>query len=86
MSVIVTGMEMPEYCCDCPCYNSENGQCKITKDYEIIKRAFDCPLKYVEGLIEQIKEYNEFNRGEIDELYMNDIIKIVKEYCGMEEG
>lgn len=84
MSVIVAGMEMPEYCYDCPCHNSENGQCKITKDYESMKRPFDCPLKSVEGLIEKIKEYNEFRRDEIDEMYMNDILKIIKEYCEME--
>lgn len=29
MSVIVKGMEIPEYCFDCPLHNGENGRCTI---------------------------------------------------------
>lgn len=44
MSVIVKGMEMPEYCYDCPLHDGENGRCNIlgitVLDY--IPKA--CPL------------------------------------------
>lgn len=35
-------------------------------------------------MIEKIKKHNEFSRDEIDEIYMNDVLKIIKEYCGSE--
>ena len=41
--VIICGIEMPKDCIECPCHNSENGQCNILKivtDY--IPR--ECPM------------------------------------------
>ena len=42
--MIGINIEMPTYCYDCPCHNSENGQCNVTGEYTFDKRPFDCPL------------------------------------------
>lgn len=91
MGVIVTGMKMPESCVECDkrrfnkCYM--NGVMAIEHEYRNNNKKInpDCPLKSVDGLIEKIKEHNECHRDEIDGLYMNDILEIVKEYCEMED-
>lgn len=45
MSVIIPGMNLPEYCYDCPCHNGEYGYCQISKDYIMgIERPAKCPL------------------------------------------
>lgn len=44
MSILIKCMEMPKYCCACPCHNGENGRCQITKEVTDSKRPYDCPL------------------------------------------
>lgn len=46
MSAIIKGMEMPEYCYECPCHNGENGYCQAYKSGYLysIERPAKCPL------------------------------------------
>ena len=61
MSVIVVGMEMPKSCGGCNA--SGTGVCRKWFDVKELgsKRSEDCPLKSVDGLIEEIE-------GSIEEL------------------
>ena len=61
MSVIVTGMDIPTNCSDCPIeYDMIN--CSVTDtrlDWSNMdkKRLQDCPLKSVDGLVKEIKDW-----------------------------
>ena len=44
------------------------------------------PVAAVEEMKRRIKEHNEFNRDEIDEMYMQDVLKIIDECCGIIEA
>lgn len=97
MSVIVTGMSMPKNCARCEFRKYHDGDdfCELIKilcGIEWRTKDVDCPLKPVEGLIEEIEQ-----RQRIISLFkglsgaeemkgMNDCIKIIKEYCGLEES
>jgi hypothetical protein len=41
------------------------------------------PVAAVEEMKRKIGELNEYSRDEVDELYMQDIIKIIDECCGI---
>ena len=56
MSIIITGIDMPECCIDCPIYNGEYGVCNLNPNsrnyYEdenwcdpFEERRKDCPLR-----------------------------------------
>ena len=50
MSVLIQGMDMPECCEVCPCYNWVEDICRITdspNDFFIDTRVSDCPLAEV---------------------------------------
>ena len=92
MSVIVVGMEMPKSCGECNA--SGTGVCRKWFDVKEIglKRSEHCPLKSVEGLIEKINKlsYSEAEYGveEFDASWVirfDDLIEVIKEYCGMED-
>lgn len=44
------------------------------------------PVAAVEEMKRKIKEHNEFSRDEIDEMYMQDVLKIIDECCGIIEA
>lgn len=88
MTVIVTGKKMQKSCGMCDA--SGTGVCRkwmpLHQRNEMRERAKDCPLKSVEGLIEQIvsKKYAKpigceetRHNNTIDE-----VIGIINEYCG----
>ena len=99
--VIVTGMEMPDCCAECvikDCctspYRIVNG---IDNKFEYCewKRAKDCHLKSVEGLIEKINEMKPFDNDKdkvvwidakpVPMVCLSDVIEIIKEYCEVTE-
>lgn len=43
------------------------------------------PISAIEEMKSRISELNEFSKDEIDELYMQDVIKIIDECCGIIE-
>lgn len=60
MSIIITGIDMPECCIDCPIYDDEFGCCRLIPDsryyydggeyYDPFEEKNDkCPLKEYEG-------------------------------------
>lgn len=66
---------------------------KKTDGFDENERDADCPLKSVEGLIEKMKAKQGFMIGSapfrVSDAYdeaLNDTIKIIKEYCGIEEN
>lgn len=89
MSVIITGMDIPESCrvCirrrKCPQWNRRS----LWKEEYIVKRSDSCPLKSIDGLIKLIKEPNYTHHDGKNHWYMTppeviDIIcGIIKEYC-----
>ena len=93
MSILIKSMtNLPEHCYDCPCHNSESGYCQADKEHRYcIDRPSWCPLQpvqvisieAVEELKRKIKEHNEFSRDEIDEMYMQDVLNIIDECCGI---
>lgn len=59
---------------------------------DITKKHEDCPLKSVDGLVERINKlaYSETEYGieEFDAskiVRLDDLIEVIKEYCGMED-
>lgn len=59
MSVIITGMNIPQCCIDCPIYDNEFGQCNLIPNstfygdgielYDPLEeRHKDCPLREVD--------------------------------------
>lgn len=44
------------------------------------------PVATVEEMKRKIREHNEFSRDEIDEMYMQDVLKIIDECCGIIEA
>lgn len=44
--LVIRGMEMPEYCYECPCHNGENGYCQAYKSGHLysIERPAKCPI------------------------------------------
>lgn len=44
--LVIRGMDMPEYCYECPCYNGESGYCQAYKSGYLysIERPAKCPL------------------------------------------
>ena len=44
------------------------------------------PVASIEEMKRKIKEHNEFSRDEIDEMYMQDVLKIIDECCGIIEA
>lgn len=44
--ILIRGMEMPEYCYECPCHNGESGYCQAYKSGYLysIERPAKCPL------------------------------------------
>jgi hypothetical protein len=44
--ILIRGMEMPEYCYECPCHNGESGYCQLYKGGYLssIERPAKCPL------------------------------------------
>lgn len=89
MSVLIkTITNLPEHCYDCPCHNAKSGYCQADKGHRYcIDRPSWCPLvnAAVEKMKRKIKELNEFSRDEIDEMYMQDVLKIIDECCGIIE-
>lgn len=94
MSVILKGMDAPKCCFGC-IYRSEiNGlhsRCSITNQIilqdEYNKVADDCPIKSLDGLINEIenaeirghvRDEECFNRG------VNFALNIIKKYCEVE--
>ena len=57
-------------------YNANAVMSKINK----------LPAVKIEEMKRKIKEHNEFSRDEIDEMYMQDILEIIDEYCGVIEA
>lgn len=95
MAVIVTGMDMPESCKRCPirydCYRwIRYLQTQTTTACN--PQMEGCPLKSVDGLIKKIEQQQKVISllkglsGAEEMKGMNDCIKIIKEYCGMEES
>lgn len=44
------------------------------------------PIAAIEEMKRKIKEHNEFSRDEIDEMYMQDVLNIIDECCGIIEA
>ena len=99
MSIIIKSLDsLPEHCFDCPCHNGESGYCQAHKEYRYcIDRPSWCPLlemlsvkaipiSAIEEMKSRISELNEFGKDEIDELYMQDVLKIIDECCGIIEA
>ena len=99
MATIVTGMEMPESCSECPichCKGKDdpwNYYCSATmNDINVqewdLTRYNNCPLKSVEGLIEKIEQAksNPLNQSPYFDNGLIKAMEIIKEYCGMEES
>ena len=68
MSVLIKGMEMPEFCEVCPCYNWVEDICRITDSPNDFTdtRVSDCPLVEVPtphgDLIDSADIIDEINR------------------------
>lgn len=95
MAVIVTGMDMPESCKRCPirydCYRWIRFlQTQTTTACH--PKMEGCPLKSVDGLIEQIRRQEFVHFTDNGGYYMTpaeikDVVEtIIKKYCGLEES
>ena len=94
MSVIVTGIEMPKSCVRCDLCDSGGYRMALKRqtDKNIYERYKGCPLKSVDGLIEKLNKAGADNdKSVFKNLHLSyiqglkDAMKIIKEYCGMED-
>lgn len=93
MSVILTGMDMPNMCGRCKLWDIDRKICTrlVQTNEDKMTRRNDCPVKSVDGLIEKMEK---FGGHEKKSVYKNlnpsyvqglkDAIKMVKEYCEQE--
>lgn len=53
MGIIISDMELPKSCYDCPCHDEEWGYCNLLKQFTdgVCGRLADCPLKESEPVI-----------------------------------
>ena len=74
---------MPKNCYDCPCHDGEIGECRATGSRETwcSEPPRSCSLKSADGLIEKFSMVN----GCGDFIAAHDVIKVIKEYCEVEE-
>ena len=82
MAVIVTGMDMPKSCLECPL--TEKMSCFNFDFEDSEKRPKDCPLKSVEGLIESVE--NAMILMGIPQANRVDVMDRIVAYCGLEES
>ena len=97
MSVIITNMNMPDTCKECPLATEK---CLSTAEYtELDKRAEGCTVKSVDGLIKEMKFFAK--RQEEIALAINDedkryahiqvanayhhCVQVIEEYCKEEQ-
>lgn len=104
MAVIVKGMDMPESCASCDLTYLDTGddaylgtnehRCVVDDsviDCNTSGREYDCPLKSVDGLIEQIRRQEFAHFTDNGGYYMTpaeikDVLEtMIKKYCGLEE-
>lgn len=96
MNIIITGMEMPESCANCPichCKGKDdpwNYYCDGTMDDINIEewdreRYITCPLKSIDGLIEFIKVHTypvRYDKNSLEQgMTITGIEQAIKEYC-----
>ena len=82
MSVIITGIDIPDKCqWECPFCNGEGGECLISNEWTSNETRPDgCPLKSIDGLIEAINDHR------VMSFYTKEhAISKIKEYCEMTE-
>lgn len=72
--ILIRGVEMPEYCYECPCHNGESGYCQAYKSgyLDSIERPAKCPLVPLpdghgrlgdlDALQEEFKKYHDGKR------------------------
>ena len=93
MSVILKEIEMPKNCSDCPCFDGENGECRATgsRDTWCSEPPRSCPLKSIDGLIDEFKKrYPKNYAGDFElggrscKFSLTQVIRIIKEYCEVE--
>jgi len=88
MSVIVTKAEIPKTCGSCEA--SGTGVCRkwTYKDCGQ-KRADDCPLKSIDGLIEKVEQLKKScandSYGKCMANAISHVEKLIKEYCEVTE-
>lgn len=88
MSVITKGMDLPKACIDCEysrCHYYKVRWCQesdLTSNYKNSRGIF-CPLEFVKGLIEKIKECAEDKTSE-EQIGIEYAIDTIKEYCEIE--
>ena len=89
MSIIITGIEMPENCCGCVCLDGENGECRATgsRDTWCSEPPRSCPIKSIDGLIEylmkhsRVIDYSVLSGNSTLGMDLWEIEKYIKEYC-----
>lgn len=86
MSVIITGITSDIKCIDCPMRDLDDNclaQKYESETWEEMKA--DCPLKSIDGLIENIKTTDSDYRYNGHNLSIDGVIEIIKEYCEVSE-
>ena len=88
MSVIITEMDMPKECTDCLLHNNLGDYCRGRLEIaSIVRGKNDCPLKSIEGLIDQINlEICSPNYYCSETETAGKIIDIIKEYCEVSDA
>ena len=94
MAVINIEKEMPESCGMCGhrtvCTVFGKGWANVNNRYSlgVHSRLDDCPLKSIDGLIKAVENRDDiwcYDDGLSAEHKRNEIVSLIKEYCGGEE-
>jgi len=69
MSVIVTGMDMPKNCLECPCHDREYGHCHVDPNIDTYEGISDRPRRC--PLVELKESQEIFNKDSATESMLN---------------
>ena len=90
MGAIITGIDIPKECINCPLKNSDDNclvqSWKLYDNWETWDdMKVTCPIKSINGLIKEIKNID-LDKSTNDFYGMQKkIIKVIKEYCEVTE-
>jgi len=89
MAVIITNMDMPENCIECPL--RVQAFCKVDGHHEPHRSKERCPLKSTDEMMEKIRgletilqeeidDENPYISGGVEYVPLNEVMEIINEY------
>lgn len=89
MAVIITDMDKPKRCIECPMHENSNDYCKFRHDFSCFVRAKNaCPLRPADEMIKEIEKLSNANPSywnTCDVVDREDVLDIIHKYTDKEQ-